>query len=184
MPRKPKTIPGPSRLSKILEQLRKPPVPALANVRGLTLTYALRNDDFGARHFVKESLPRIRYANPAMDIKVNKLPKGPEDKWEPTMELQLRGGQTKTLNLAGKWSTSIFEELMNTAGGESWEEWKKERQAKGLPIIEGLEAAKFQEKMREQRLSEQPTRPRKAKSEEVDPLANLQTKTGAAAILP
>ncbi|KZT24717.1 hypothetical protein NEOLEDRAFT_1027597, partial [Neolentinus lepideus HHB14362 ss-1] len=132
MPRKPRTIPGPSRLSKILAQLRRPPRLVLEDVRSLTMTYAQRNDHFGARHFVKEDLPRIRYANPTIDIKVNKLPKIPGESWEPKMELKLRGGQTKTINLDGKWSTSIFEELMSIAGGEHWQEWKKERLAQGL----------------------------------------------------
>jgi len=148
------------------------------------MTYAQRNDHFGARHFVKEDLPRIRYANPTIDIKVNKLPKVPGESWEPKMELKLRGGQTKTINLDGKWSTSIFEELMSIAGGEHWQEWKKERLAQGLPAIEGLENAKFQEKLAEQRLSGQPSPVRRGKTAEADPLANLRTKTGAAAILP
>ncbi|TFK47918.1 hypothetical protein OE88DRAFT_1685060 [Heliocybe sulcata] len=184
MPRRPRTIPGPSPLSQVLARLRRPPRLVLDDVRSLSMTYAQRNDHFGARHFVKDDLPRIRYANPALDITVNKLPKLPGDDWEPKMELNMRGGQTTTISMGGKWSTSIFEELMNAAGGEPWQQWKKERLAQGLPVVEGLEGAKYQERLAEQRLLEQPAPSRRSNADEADPFANLRTKTGAAAVLP
>ena len=34
-----------------------------------------------------------------------------------------------------KLSTSIFQELMDTAGGPSWDRWKAGRVAAGLPIV-------------------------------------------------
>ena len=40
-------------------------------------------------HFVKEDLPRIRYANPAIDIQVTKLLKTKEESWKPEMEVEL-----------------------------------------------------------------------------------------------
>ena len=49
MARKPKFIPGPSRLSGILANLNKEPRPFLHNLKGLKLKYAFRNDHFGAR---------------------------------------------------------------------------------------------------------------------------------------
>lgn len=42
------------------------------------------------RHFVKEELPRIRYANPKLDIEVNKLLKTKDDHWKPELTLELR----------------------------------------------------------------------------------------------
>lgn len=42
------------------------------------------------RHFVKEDLPRIRYANPDLNIKVTKLRKTPEERWDPEMQVELR----------------------------------------------------------------------------------------------
>lgn len=42
------------------------------------------------RHFVKEELPRIRYANPKLDIEVNKLLKKKKDHWQPELTLELR----------------------------------------------------------------------------------------------
>jgi hypothetical protein len=38
-------------------------------------------------HFLKEDLPRIRYANPKIDIQVNKLVKMKEDAWQPELVL-------------------------------------------------------------------------------------------------
>lgn len=71
----------------------------------------------------------------------------------------LGDGTVKTLDMDRKWSTSIFRELMDTAGGTSWERWKTDRIAAGLPILEqGVE----------ERLPLEPIRP----------------KTGAGAVLP
>lgn len=41
------------------------------------------------RHFVKEDLPRIRYANPTIDIEVNKPLKTKEETWRPEMVVEL-----------------------------------------------------------------------------------------------
>ncbi|KAI0656741.1 hypothetical protein C8Q70DRAFT_1008225 [Cubamyces menziesii] len=135
MPRKPKTIPGPSRLSVILARLTQEPRPHLPNLKSLRLTYAYRNDHFGARHFVKEELPRIRYANPTIDIHVDKKLKTKEETWKPEMVVELKNGTTHKLDLDGKWSTTIFSELMELSAGSWWQKYKKERAAEGQPAI-------------------------------------------------
>ena len=102
----PKPLPGPSRLSKILQNLTRAPRPTLVGVKSVTLTLAQRNDHFGARydpqpnaqtahrthlsysHFLKEEMPRIRYANPKIDIRVHKLPKTMEEAWKPELILE------------------------------------------------------------------------------------------------
>ena len=38
-------------------------------------------------HFLKEDLPRIRYANPKVDIQVNKVVKIKEETWQPELVL-------------------------------------------------------------------------------------------------
>jgi small subunit ribosomal protein S25 len=106
-------------------------------------------------HFLKEDMPRIRYANPKIDIQVNKLVKIKEETWQPELVLDfcsspftgnqyqtqtfppLADGQKKSFNLSNKWSSTIFQELMDTAGGNSWTHWKTERAEAGLPIIDG-----------------------------------------------
>ncbi|KDQ55009.1 hypothetical protein JAAARDRAFT_181844 [Jaapia argillacea MUCL 33604] len=185
MPRKPKFIAGPSRLSKILEELRKPPRLTLAGVKALKMTLAVRNDHFGARHFMKEELPRIRYANPTLDIQVNKVSKTKADVWSPQMTLEFRNGDTHKIDMGKKWSTSIFEELMNVAGGNAWERWKAEREAQGLPVIEGAHRARSMEsRLREQATEQaiaQEAALRIALEEEA---AASRPKTGAAAVLP
>ena len=45
----PKPLPGPSRLSQILQNLNKAPRATLIGVKSITLTLAQRNDHFGAR---------------------------------------------------------------------------------------------------------------------------------------
>lgn len=49
MPRKVKFVPTPSRLSEILKVLNQEPKPILSKVKGLKITYAYRNDHWGAR---------------------------------------------------------------------------------------------------------------------------------------
>ena len=39
-------------------------------------------------HFLKEDLPRIRYANPKIDIRVNKLVKTKDETWQPELVLE------------------------------------------------------------------------------------------------
>jgi len=133
----PKPPLGPSRLSQILKNLNKAPRPALAGVKAITLTLAQRNDHFGARHFLKEDLPRIRYANPKLDIQVNKLVKSKDETWSPELVLEFADGRKQNFNLHNKWSSAIFQELMDTAGGNSWTRWKTERAEAGLPVVDG-----------------------------------------------
>ncbi|RPD70846.1 hypothetical protein L226DRAFT_538661 [Lentinus tigrinus ALCF2SS1-7] len=132
MPRKPKTIPGPSRLSGVLARLTQEPRPVLSSLKSLKLTYAYRNDHFGARHFAKEDLPRIRYANPAVDIQVIKPLKTKEETWKPEMVVELKNGTTHTVDMEGKWSSAIFHELMDLSAGAWWQRWKNEQTAAGL----------------------------------------------------
>ena len=109
MPRRPKTLPGPSHLSQVLVGLTRAPRLELGALQSLKLTLAAKNDHFGARsvcrrteflscvlnsqhrHFVKEQLPSIRYANPHLDIEVTKIPKTAVDVWKPEMLLTFRG---------------------------------------------------------------------------------------------
>ncbi|KAH9036604.1 hypothetical protein EDB85DRAFT_2288145 [Lactarius pseudohatsudake] len=152
-----KPLPGPSRLSKILQNLNRAPRPTLTGVKSITLTLAQRNDHFGARHFLKEEMPRIRYANPKIDIQVNKLPKAKEEAWKPELVLEfcsssfttlcllypksynsnVADGRKQDFDIHNKWSSRIFEEIMESAGGNSWTRWKTERIENGLPIVDG-----------------------------------------------
>ena len=115
----PKPSLGPSRLSQILQKLKVDPKPVLApSLRSLKLTYAKRNDHFGARyvrrsssglvafdlyghsdelydisvgnyrHFVRDELPRIQYANPTIAIEVNTVPKIEADTWQSSLYME------------------------------------------------------------------------------------------------
>ncbi|KAL5534738.1 hypothetical protein ACEPAG_1202 [Sanghuangporus baumii] len=130
MPRA-KALLGPSRLSQILKNLNRHPKPVLPSVKTLKLTFAVRNDHFGVRHFIKEDLPRIQYANPGMQIQIDKIPRSVGDTWRAEMLLEFKDGSQTTTDISNKWSTSIFEELMARAGGDRWQAYVAERRAAG-----------------------------------------------------
>ncbi|KAF6758272.1 hypothetical protein DFP72DRAFT_1064981 [Ephemerocybe angulata] len=116
---------GPSKLTTILEQLNAKPRLGLQGVKSLKLTYAFRNDhlapggEYG--HFAKEDLPRIRWANPELDIQVERMNKTKEEQWKPELVVNFADNTSRTIPLANKLSTSITLELMNVAGGKAWE---------------------------------------------------------------
>ncbi|KAH7920492.1 hypothetical protein BV22DRAFT_1039802 [Leucogyrophana mollusca] len=185
MPRKPKTIPGPSRLSKVLAELKKGPTLHLTGLRGLSLTLAAKNDHFGARHFVKEELPRIRYANPNINVEVNKLPKSISDVWKPEMVVEFDDGGRSVIDMSKKWSTTIAKELMDLAGGDPWKQHKANALAAGLPLLPG----EGQERVASSRLRV-PKLKAAPRAEVLEALVEDmlsspdRPKTGAAAVLP
>ncbi|KAJ7650578.1 hypothetical protein FB45DRAFT_997452 [Roridomyces roridus] len=130
---------GPSPLAQLVTHLRAPPRLTLPHITSLRLTLAARNDHFGARHFLKEQLPRIRFANPNLDIHVRKFSKRPKDEWRPELQVSFDDGKTQTLNLHGKWSTAILRELMDSSGSPSWARWKAEVARTGVPLVAGIE---------------------------------------------
>ncbi|KAH6905794.1 hypothetical protein BKA70DRAFT_1291095 [Coprinopsis sp. MPI-PUGE-AT-0042] len=128
---------APSKLSQILAQLKAAPQLSLQDVKSIKMSYAFRNDHWGARHFAKEQLPRIRWANPNIEIEVAKVPKTKDEQWRPELEVHFENGTSQTLNLTSKWSSTITKELMDLAGGSPWESYKADREAAGQPIIPG-----------------------------------------------
>ncbi|KAM6497811.1 hypothetical protein JOM56_005759 [Amanita muscaria] len=128
---------GPSKLSQILVNLNARPRLTLDSVKSLKVAYAFQNDHFGARHFVKEQLPRVRYANPALDIQIEKLRKSPQENWRPELKVEFINGPVEIIDMHGKWSTTILKELMDMAGGDLWAQWKSQARASDQPIIPG-----------------------------------------------
>jgi len=115
---------GPSRLSRVLENLNRQPKPTLQLVKALNVKLASHNDHFGARHFVKEDLPRIQYANPGINVTVERLRKTKEESWPAEMVVQYQDGKETRLDLTDKQSGDIFTELMVAAGGAKWRKVK------------------------------------------------------------
>ncbi|KAF9508016.1 hypothetical protein BS47DRAFT_1350838 [Hydnum rufescens UP504] len=103
---------APSSLTKVLSVLKAAPAPILPSVRALKLTLAKKNAHFGARHFLKEELPRIAYVNPALEVEVEKKEKAKEEQWDPQMVVHFVDGSTQTINMQMKHSSKILEELM------------------------------------------------------------------------
>ncbi|KAJ2915640.1 hypothetical protein MD484_g4752, partial [Candolleomyces efflorescens] len=124
-----------TKLSNLVAHLDAKPRLGLAGVKSLKLSYAFRNDHFGARHFVKEDLPRIRWANPNLDIQVERAQKTASEQWRPELVVAFTDGRSTTLNLQDKFSKSILSELMETAGDKSWKEYKTLQANSGEPLF-------------------------------------------------
>ena len=95
-------------------------------------------------------------------------------------------GSTQSLDVDGKWSSTIMTELMDIGGGPRWEQWKQERTAAGLPVIDiPKPKPKLQPK---QASSPSPSSSRAAPNPfamaDDEPLVFNSGKTGAAAVLP
>ncbi|OAX40471.1 hypothetical protein K503DRAFT_660447, partial [Rhizopogon vinicolor AM-OR11-026] len=180
-----KFIPGPSRLSVILKELNKEPKLSLTGLRGISLTLAARNDHFGARHFVKEELRRIRYANPQLSVEVNKLPKTIQDEWKPEMVVEFEDGAKTTIDMSNKWSTTIAKELMDLAGGDPWKKHKVAAQAAGMPVLPGEETERLTAAAKKRTPKSNARTPENLEAMVETMLSSPdRPKTGAAAILP
>lgn len=189
-----------SDLSTVLKSLNANPKLELSGVKALKLTLAQSNDHWGARHFAKEHLPRLKWANQALEVEVTKVPKSAAEVWRPELELRFENGKTQTINLQNMWSTAIVRSIMDTAGAPSWAAWKVRAQEQGLPVLpgeenEGKERPQYQSSeipsLAQFRASAPPPPPKaaptpKAKAEKgVDPSAlDSKTVSGPDAALP
>jgi small subunit ribosomal protein S25 len=107
------------------------------------------------RHFVQEDLPRIRYANPDLDIDVIKWRKEKNDHWRPELEVKFGssfpaskwpllstdlptdGGRVKIVDMDAKTSSTILKEVMSIAGGDPWKTHVEKATKAGTPIFPG-----------------------------------------------
>ncbi|KAF8439312.1 hypothetical protein L210DRAFT_3541836 [Boletus edulis BED1] len=140
----------------------------------------------GARHFVNEELPRIRWANPLLEIAVHKVPKTREESWAPQATVEFEDGRTSTLDMSNKWSTTIAKELMNLAGGDPWEAYKSAALAAGHPILPGEEKERLAEVTKRHKANTAKSASPQELEEQVQKMLNSPSrpKMGAAAILP
>ena len=162
---------------------------------------------------MKEQLPRIRWANPLLDIHIINTPKEGEDELPVQPELLVEygkfyitinlvycmtylwqhcavseNGASRTINLSKKWSTTIVKELMDLAGGDAWKAYKSAALTSGHPILPGEE----KERLTAAAKGYKNPLPRKEQSQPQDLEAKVaemlsapdRAKTGAAAILP
>lgn len=157
---------------------------------------------------MKDDLPRIQYVNPTARIEVNKVPKSKTDTWKPEMVMELgvsppfmlfhlvsdsvacqcytENGKSHTIDLSQKWSSTIFTEIMDLAGGPSWTKWKRERKELGLPPVDVPLAkpkvqAQAEPSKREKKKGEAEPAP---EALDYHALFDTKGKTGAAAVLP
>ncbi|KIO24900.1 hypothetical protein M407DRAFT_76403 [Tulasnella calospora MUT 4182] len=104
----------PTSLAKALSHLTKQPQPKVsAKLRALSVTFAKRNAHYGARHFVKDDLPRVAYSNPNLKISVERRDHLRESPWAPELRAEFADGTKSTIDMTQKHSSAILQELLN-----------------------------------------------------------------------
>ncbi|KAG9100592.1 hypothetical protein FRC06_003927 [Ceratobasidium sp. 370] len=108
-------------IGRAMAHLLKQPIPyLLPNVKSLTLELAPKNGHWGARHFLKDDLPRIAYSNPHVTYRVSKCrPLTTERPWAPVLQLEFDDGTKRDVEVDGKLSGDIMKEIMRVAGGSA-----------------------------------------------------------------
>ncbi|CAE6535690.1 hypothetical protein RSOLAG22IIIB_06760 [Rhizoctonia solani] len=106
-------------IGKSLSHLTRQPIPYFKpSVKSLRLDLAPKNGHWGARHFLKDDLPRIRHANPDVTYQVNKFRQFTrEDPWKPSLQLEFADGVKHDIEVDGKRSEEILKDVMKLAGG-------------------------------------------------------------------
>ncbi|KAL9715661.1 hypothetical protein Ac2012v2_000104 [Leucoagaricus gongylophorus] len=120
---------GPSKLSKILHHLNQQPRLQLKKVANFKVLWRAQKCSSDIRRFVRDTLPRIRYANPTMPIEADRVWKKETDS---NIQLVLESGKTSTIKMDGLSSSAILKQLMLAAGGDNWVEYEENRRAQGL----------------------------------------------------
>ncbi|EIW86243.1 hypothetical protein CONPUDRAFT_114374 [Coniophora puteana RWD-64-598 SS2] len=166
-----KTLPGPSRLSQTLLRLKAAPRLELLGLKRLRVSFGAKEANPGTRHFLKEELPRIRFANPALEIEVDQHK---DARPQPSLTVEQENGSTTVIAMEKKWSSVIVKELMDLAGGDAWAQHKAAATAAGQPILPGEEE---RQKALETVKLQRATRAAQPKVPE-------RPRTGAAAMLP
>ena len=108
------------KLTRLLEHLNKhPKLTFTNNVKSLRLTLAYSNDHWGARHFVKDDLPRIRHHNPDIEIDITKWRKEKNEHWRP--ELEVKFGPSRPFFLCNLRKLTLpYTQTTDTSSLSTW----------------------------------------------------------------
>ncbi|KAF8139619.1 hypothetical protein EV363DRAFT_1310131 [Boletus edulis] len=133
----------------------------------------------GARHFVNEELPRIRWANPLLEIAVHKVPKTREESWAPQATVEFEDGRTSTLDMSNKWSTTYRQGTHESSRASA-------ALAAGHPILPGEEKERLAEITKRHKVNTAKSASPQELEEQVQKMLSSPSrpKMGAAAILP
>ncbi|KAJ2721568.1 hypothetical protein GGI07_003859 [Coemansia sp. Benny D115] len=98
------------KIGKILAKLEVGPgaVKLSPKVKAVTLTLSQRTRAPGARHFWRENLRRIQYANPALPIEVNY----PREPCAPKLDIHFSDATTESLKISGLRSEEICKQFL------------------------------------------------------------------------
>lgn len=80
-------------------------------VQGLILTLSQRTRASGARHFWREHLRRIQYANPTLAIDVNY----PREPCQPKLEIKFDNANIDSFSVANMHSDEIYKAFLQRA---------------------------------------------------------------------
>ncbi|KAJ1902797.1 hypothetical protein GGI09_007771 [Coemansia sp. S100] len=80
-------------------------------VESVTLTLSQRTRASGARHFWREHLRRIQFANPTLPIEVNY----PREPCAPKLEIKFSSAAAQSFSLAGMRSEEIYKQFITKA---------------------------------------------------------------------
>ncbi|CAO3633810.1 unnamed protein product [Mucor hiemalis] len=85
-----------------------------SNVSKIALTFASKgkNESAGARHFLQENLPRIRYNNPNVEYEVNKVL---DTSIKPTIAVHFANGGSKVIEIPRVQSNVIVDKVFAAA---------------------------------------------------------------------
>ncbi|KAJ3574990.1 hypothetical protein NP233_g1394 [Leucocoprinus birnbaumii] len=120
---------GYSRLSRVLDHLNQEPKLHLPKVTHLKVRWNAKKLERGSKRFVRDALPRIRYANPALDIEVDKQWTGDV---EPQIQFRFTNGEVKTISMKEHEDkpSALLTQVMDFAGGDPWAQYKKRTEGK------------------------------------------------------
>ncbi|KZW00743.1 hypothetical protein EXIGLDRAFT_830622 [Exidia glandulosa HHB12029] len=129
---------GPTKLSKILQNIRAQPRPVLHNVHSLHLTYAAANNHFGARKFVRNELVRIAYHNPTIKASVEPI-RRLEHAW---LTVRFQNESEVKVPIHNKTGPAILHDVIEIAGSRRRPPSPQEAQAETMKFVERGKAGK------------------------------------------
>lgn len=82
------------------------------NVSSVFLSFAKRNSDMGARHFLKEDLPAVTYANPHVSFRIRRTVRKTV---EPCLHVNFADSTRTAIPIAKRTSADIRKDFFKTA---------------------------------------------------------------------
>ncbi|KAF9432572.1 hypothetical protein BGZ76_010605 [Entomortierella beljakovae] len=101
-----------SRINAIVSDLRNGlgAVRLSSDVKKISLMFSRKSDNAGARHFLRENMPRIQYNNPAIQFEVKKVQ---EAGVAPELTVEFANSEIKKIPCSRIQSSEICKQLLS-----------------------------------------------------------------------